>query len=123
MKRKYQLATTEYEIMDVLWDQEDYILTKDLLDIFNGSGKSWKRQTLNTLLVRLEDKQLVLRKRAFVKAACTRNEYLAKYTQEILDNMYSGKLENFCAALTGRDKIEKSDAEELNKLIDSMTQK
>ncbi|MED9904968.1 MAG: BlaI/MecI/CopY family transcriptional regulator [Lachnospiraceae bacterium] len=123
MKRKYQLAATEYEIMEVLWEKGDYILTRDLLDIFNEKGKNWKRQTLNTLLVRLEEKQLVLRKRAFVATSCTKAEYLHLYTKEILDTMYGGKLGNFCAALSGNDHIEESDAEELNKLIEELSNK
>lgn len=120
MKDSYKLADAEREILEVLWEHTEPVQTKDLLDLVNQRGRSWKRQTLNTLLFRLEKKGMVIRKYAYVQAALSEKELRQRQTQEILDDFYGGKLGNFCAALMGDSKIRKEDAEELNALIDKM---
>lgn len=123
VKDRYKLADAEREILMVLWEYTEPIQTKDLLELVNLRGRNWKRQTLNTLLSRLEKKGIVNRKYAYVQAALSEKELLQRQTQEILDDFYGGKLGDFCAALVGDTKIRKEDAEELNALIDKMQNK
>lgn len=123
MKVSYKLADAEREILEVLWEHTEPVQTKELLESVNQRGRNWKRQTLNTLLFRLEKKGIVIRKYAYVQAAFSEKELLQKQTQEILDDFYDGKLGDFCAALVGDTKIRKEDAEELNALIDKMQKK
>lgn len=119
----YKLSDAEKEVMEVLWEFSDSVQTKDLLELMEEKGRSWKRQTLNTLLSRLEEKGIVSRKRAYVKAIFSKEELLQKQTQEIVDNFYGGKLENFCAAFIGNTQIESEDMERLNRLIDELQNK
>ena len=123
MKDSYKLADAEQEILEVLWEHTEPLQTKDLLELVNQRGRNWKRQTLNTLLFRLEKKGMVSRKYAYVQAALSEKELRQKQTQEILNDFYGGKLGNFCAALVGDTKIRKEDAEELNALIDKLQNK
>lgn len=123
MGKRYNLAATEREIMEVLWEKGTYVLTRDLLDIFNKRGKNWKRQTLNTLVARLDEKGLVHRRRAEVIAAYTAPEFLQLQTKDILDTMYQGKFSNFCVALTGRTALEDSEVTALSRLIDELGSK
>ena len=123
MKDSYKLADAEREILEVLWEHTEPLQTKDLLELVNQRGRNWKRQTLNTLLFRLEKKGMVSRKYAYVQAALSEKELRQKQTQEILDDFYGGKLGDFCAALVGDTKIRKEDAEELNALIDKLQNK
>ena len=39
-------------------------------------GKDWKRQTLNTLLFRLEEKGVIVRRRAYVWSVLSKEELL-----------------------------------------------
>ena len=66
MKSSYKLADAELEVMRVLWENGGKLSTGDLLDQMKQRGKNWKRQTLNTLLARLEEKGVVNRPRAIV---------------------------------------------------------
>ena len=106
--------------MEVLWEYSSPVLTRELLDRVNAGKRNWKRQTLNTLLFRLEEKGIVERKRAYVQAALSREELKQKQTQEILNDFYGGRLRNFCAALIGNTRIKEEEAEKLNDLIDKL---
>lgn len=106
MKGKHQLAKTEYEIMCLLWQHPGRIKTKEVLGKMNLSGKNWKRQTLNTLLYRLDQKQLVERTHAYVESIASKERLLQLQTQDMLDDLYGGEYLNFIAALTKNTSIE-----------------
>lgn len=112
------LTKTEMDIMEVVWKANRKMAPREILAAFYEKGKMWKRQTLNTLLVRLESKGLIHRERCSVEAACTRQEYMQQQSQVIIDTMYDGKLSCFVAALAGGAKINEQDEEELNRLIE-----
>ncbi|MBP3577203.1 MAG: BlaI/MecI/CopY family transcriptional regulator [Lachnospiraceae bacterium] len=117
---KYMLSDTEAEIMEVLWEKKEFIKTHDLLDLFNERGKNWKRQTLNTFLIRLEEMNLVTRDRSVVKASGTRAEYQRLQSREILDGLYGGDMGSFCMALAGKEYISEEDKKELQVLFKKM---
>lgn len=123
MKENYKIADAERDVMEALWERSEAVATRELLDIMNQKGKNWKRQTLNTLLFRLEDKKIVIRKRGYVEPAFTETELLQKQTEGLLDNFYGGKLSNFCAALTGQDSISDEEAAKLEALIGELRRK
>ena len=91
MKDSCKLAGAEQEVMEALWANGGMLSTSKLLENMNGSGKNWKRQTLNTILARLEEKGCVSRPRAFVKASISKKDLLRLQTREILDNFYAEK--------------------------------
>ncbi len=94
MKEKYHLSKTEEEIMEMLWEQDGPIKQTDLLKMFQDSGKDWGRQTLNTLLMRLEVRGIVKRARRMVWAGYDREEFGLQIIQETLDEFFDGKIEN-----------------------------
>lgn len=119
---KYNLSDTEREIMEVLWEKKEFIKTRDLLDLFNERGKNWKRQTLNTFLIRLEEMDLVARDRSVVKASATREEYNKLQSRELLDSLYGGDMGNFCMALTGKKQISEADKQELQAVLERLSE-
>lgn len=123
MKNSYKLAGAEQEIMKLLWANGGTLPTSDLLDKVNKKGMIWKRQTLNTILARLEEKGIVSRPRAFVEAMVSEKELQQLQAKEILDSLYDGKLKNFCAALIGDVKVDDKEADNLNTLIDKIQKK
>ncbi len=118
MKESYRITKAEREVMEVIWAANEPVRTKNLLDKMKEKGRDWKRQTLNTLLFRLEEKGIVSRRRAYVEGALSEQELLQKQTQEILDDFYGGKLENFCAALVGNRTVKSEEVDKLYDLID-----
>lgn len=123
MKNSYKLAAAEREIMEVLWTNDGKLSTGDLMDQMQKRGKKWKRQTLNTLLTRLEEKEVISRPRAYVEAKMTEKDLKQLQAKEILDHFYGGKLKNFCAALVGNAKIDEEEAARLNAMIDELVEK
>ena len=56
-KSKYNLSATEMEIMEFLWDTNKKLSASEILKYFNDNkSKNWKKQTLNTFLVKLIEK-------------------------------------------------------------------
>ncbi len=120
MKSSYNLAGAEQKIMQALWENGGTLSTGDLLDLLNRQGKPWKRQTLNTLLSRLEAKGVISRPRAYVEALISQKDLLQLQTKEILDSFYGGKLKNFCAALIGDTRLDDSEVKSLNAMIEEL---
>lgn len=120
---KYSLSKTEQEIMNVLWENPEFYTTKELLDLFNLRGKDWKRQTLNTLLVRLENKNIIRRDGKKVIALCSEIEYKQMQCTDILNSKYQGSICNFVSELTGKKQISKEDETELNRFIEKLNSK
>lgn len=123
VKSSYKLAEAEREIMEVLWENGGKLSTGDLMGQMHERGKKWKRQTLNTLLTRLEEKKVISRPRAYVEARMTENDLQQLQAREILDNFYGGKLQNFCAALVGNERLDEEEAARLNTMIDDLVEK
>lgn len=123
MKGSHKITGAEREVMEVLWKYSEPILTKDLLEEMKEKGKNWKRQTLNTLLFRLEEKGIVGRKRGYVEAALSEDELLQVQTQEILDDLYGGEYGNFFAALTGNKKLDGESKALLDTLVNKLKKK
>lgn len=123
MKESYKIADAERDVMKALWAQPQMISTRELLDIMNAKGKNWKRQTLNTLLFRLEDKKIVTRKRGYVEPRLTEAELIQKQTEELLNSFYGGRFSNFCAALAGNTVISDAEADRLEALIGELKSK
>ena len=119
MKESYRITKAEREVMEVIWEAAEPVRTKTLLDKMKERGRDWKRQTLNTLLFRLEEKGIVSRKRAYVEAALSQEELLQVQTQELLDDFYGGEYGNFFAALTGNKEIDS----ESKSLLDGLMKK
>ena len=54
MNGRYSLTKSEEEIMELLWEKDRKMSSKEILDYFNEHcDKDWKKQTLNTFLAKL----------------------------------------------------------------------
>lgn len=123
MKVTHKITDAEREVMEILWNASEAVQTRTLLDLMKEKGKNWKRQTLNTILFRLEEKGVVSRKRAYVQAALSSEELLQAQTQEMLDEQYGGKVGNFFAALAGKAKLTAEDMGRVEALLEELKNK
>lgn len=122
-KLNFDVSETEREILEYLWENPQGVLSRGMLDYFNEvKQKDWKKQTLNTFLLRLAEKGLIEGKAQGVKkiyrAVYDAKEYEAKKAESILENNYGGSVRNFVMALTGGEKIDKAMANELRKMLE-----
>ena len=123
MKINHKITDTEQSVMEVLWERSEAVATRELLELMKEKGRNWKRQTLNTLLFRLEEKGIVSRTRAYAKAAMSREELYQVQTREILDDFYGGKLSKFVAALVGSTNMTAEDADRVDALLEGLRKK
>ena len=114
------LSKTEMEIMQVLWDCDGFMIPSDILKLFNSRGKNWKRQTLNTLLKRMEEKEVVARRRGSVQTLCSELEYRHQQSREVVNEYFDGRLDLFVAAYAGKRSISRELSGELEELIDRL---
>lgn len=118
MYHKYNLPDAEYEVLEMLWKCGNEIKQTELLKEFERAGKDWKRQTLNTLITRLEEKGLIERENRIVKALMTREEFNHMQMKEDIEHMYGGKLSSFLAAFAGQETISREEAEEILRILE-----
>lgn len=123
MKVVHRITDAEREVMEVLWRDSEAVQTRVLLELMKEKGKNWKRQTLNTILFRLEERGIVSRKRAYVQAAMSREALLQAQTREILEEYYGGKAGNFFAALIGNPNLTPEDIGRLDALLEELKNK
>lgn len=119
MRGKYNMSDAERDVMEVLWTFPEGIKQSALLEAVNAAGKDWKRQTLNTLITRLMEKGLINRENRHVCAAMDKQAYCNLQVEEVIGEVYAGKLSNLVLAFAKNNKLTKEDAEELGKLLEA----
>lgn len=76
--QRESLSKSEREVMMVLWKSDTELLQKQIRMRCNERlGKDWKRQTLNTFLIRLEEIGYLTRK-PISKLACVWSTAISK---------------------------------------------
>ena len=123
MKDKYNLTKSEEEIMELLWETDRKMSSKEILDHFNEHwGKDWKKQTLNTFLAKLLQAGFIDRiskdRKYLYVPLITRMEYKQKGAERFIRDSYSGSFMKFVSALSGGEMISKEEAEEIRKLLE-----
>ena len=115
------LTDAEYAILKKLWELDRAIGLKELLEIFNEEGHSWKLPTMKAYMARLLDTGYVdieLGKRYYLyKPAMTRTTYEQKNAQYYLDQMHNGSFINFLAALSGGVALTAEQQDTLNEWV------
>ena len=120
---RYDLSKTELEILQVLWDNGGEMSPRDIWDIFLSRGKDWKRQTLNTLLLRMKEKGVIQKQWGSVRALCSELEFRRGQSEEMVQDSFDGSLNQFMAAFTGNNKISPEDARELEEFVEKLRRK
>lgn len=98
MKDTYHLSGTEQEIMEKIW--EEPMRQTELLEKFNAEGKNWGRQTLNTLIIRLEHRGFVDRKDRIVVPVLSKEEFGLKIIEEAAEQYLTSAKKKKILSLT-----------------------
>ena len=117
MRGKYYMSEAERDVMEVLWTFPEGVNQSVLLKAVNAAGKDWKRQTLNTFITKLMEKGLVNRENRYVTAAMDKQAYGNWQIEEVVKEVYDGKISAFMLAFAKDQKLTKEDKEELEKLL------
>lgn len=115
--KQYDLCDSEYRFANLVWENEP-INSGDLVKI-SLEKLGWKKSTTYTVLKKLCDKSILRNENAMVSSIINR-EYIQKFeSEEFMEKTFSGSLPQFIASFMSDKKISKSEAEHLQKLIDS----
>ncbi len=122
MEKMRRLPDTELEMMLVLWEADGEV-PRAYFDQ-RLKEKNWSINTINTYLSRLEKKGfLSCEKRGkmnFYRPAVGREEYLAFESRSVLDRLYGSSVKRFMAALYQGKKLDESQLEELEELLEEL---
>ena len=122
MKNFFGLTAVEVELMELFWNTSEPLSFKEVMDyVTTVLNKAWKKQTLNTYLSNMQKAGLIQAERSSYRyrymAACTKDEYIQRWTQKLVEDSYDNSIGNFVAAFTGGQKLSQEEAEKLRKLI------
>lgn len=115
-----RLPDSEFDLMQVIWDQQPPVTTGQLMELI-GHERSWKVQTVVTLLARLTERGFLRvekgsgRERHFY-AAISREEYLRMETESFLDHYHHKSVSSLIAALAG-SRLSENDLNELSDFV------
>lgn len=116
------MTEAELEIMETLWAKGEPVYLGELLEIFNArTKKDWKKQTMNTFLFKMQQKNLVeaIDGERFKKyvPAMARENYLEKASRTFLDRNYGGSFAKMLTTLSGGGKPDEKEIEALRQIL------
>ena len=125
-KSKYNLSATEMEIMEFLWDTNKKSSASEILKFFNeNKDKNWKKQTLNTFLVKLIEKGAlqydVLKNKKYYFPSSqseTKTQHIKHWTQNFIEKTFDNSLHNFLCSFTGGARLDDKSYNELKQFLE-----
>ena len=114
------ISEAELEVMQVLWHRGESTSLEIISDV--KKKKDWKNNTIMTLVSRLvnkefidvirEDKSLLI-----YKPKISEYDYKSKETNNFIEKLYNGSINNMLVAFAKSKKLSKKDLEDLIKLV------
>ncbi len=115
---KSNITESEYEIMKILWDEGR---SMSLGEIMAQLDVEWSRNTVGTLLARLNEKGAVGYDKAgksnLYFSILKEKDYSIKETKSFLSKLYNGSIGNLVASLYENKELSENEIEELRKII------
>lgn len=118
---KYNLSDMEYEIMEAIWQCGKKLSFSEIMGIVESNGHQWKKQTVQTFLGRLTEKGVLksdkIGLRRFYYPVTTKEQYIANWTHDFVNENYEGSIGKFLVAFTGGKALSTEEADELHKFL------
>lgn len=115
-----KISEAEYEIMEIIWNEEGEVTTADIIDKL-GNDNTWKHTTILTLAKRLVDKNVLkVRKKGkinYYTHIISKDEYKSYQANGFIEDMYDGSVKSLVASLYNNKKITEEDIKELKDWI------
>jgi len=110
-----KISNAELEVMRILWREKRPVSFADIRGELQHA-KGWEKSTINTLIRRLADKEVITAQKQGVlhyTYNISEVEYIQSEEQSMIDKLYNGSVKNFVAALCKRGKLSETDIDEL----------
>ena len=113
----FKLADAEKKFVELVWQREP-LLSGELVSLCERE-LNWKKSTTYTVLRRLCQKGILQNEDSVVTSLINKMEYMARCSEETLEETFDGSLPQFVAAFMSRKKLNKKQIEEIQSLIDN----
>ena len=114
---EYKLGEIEMQFAEIIWENEP--ITSGELAKRAEVQLQWKKSTTYTILKRICDRGLFENKKGIVRGLVTKDEFLAKRSEQFVEETFQGSLPGFVAAFTSQRKLSKEEIEELKMIIEN----
>lgn len=112
------ITESEYEVMKVLWNASKALTFGEIMAQLDVN---WARNTVGTLLVRLNEKGVVgsekCGKSNLYYPILQEKDYSMTETKSFLSKLYKGSIGNLVACLYENEELSKDEIESLRKII------
>lgn len=116
---KSNITDAEFQIMDVLWQQQPLSASEIAKWLFPKTG--WHRKTVNTLLSRLQQRQAVgCKKSSGINqyfSLIERSGYQREIAADVVDRVFQGQVAPLVASFVEQQTLSKDDIEGLRALL------
>lgn len=119
-EKDIRLAEIESRFVELIWQKEP-IPSGDLVALCEKE-LNWKKSTTYTVLRRLCQKGILKNEETIVSSLIKKQEYMARCSEQIVEDTFEGSLPQFVAAFMSRKKLNRKQIEEIQKLIDDYEQ-
>lgn len=113
-----RMGEIEARFADIIWENEP--ISSGLLAQLADKALGWKKSTTYTILKRFCQKGIFQNEKGIVSSLVNREEFRALQSEKVVEEAFGGSLPAFVAAFGSRNKLTDEEANQLQKLIDSM---
>lgn len=119
-KMKEKLVDSELKIMEVLWEEGD-VTAKHISDVLK-ERVGWNINTTYTLIKRCINKGAIQRTepKFMCHALVSKEAVQEQETDELIDKMFDGDMDQLFASLLGRKRLTKDQIEALRAMVDQI---
>lgn len=110
-----ELGEVQEQFANIIWNHEP-ISSGELVKICERE-LNWKKPTTYTVLRKLCEKGLFRNSDGRVTAIVSRDEYKARRSEQVIDDVFEGSLPAFIAAFASSRKMTRQDFDEISKVI------
>jgi predicted transcriptional regulator len=115
------IANAELAVMELLWDHGS-LTVRQIQDKLYGESDRSQHGTVQRLLQRLEDKELVEREKvgvANVFSACiSREQYAGSQLESLVDRLTGGSIAPLLSHLIGQKRLSRAELRRLREILD-----
>lgn len=113
---EYTLGNIEGKFADIIWKHAP-LSTAQLIRLCEQE-LGWKRTTTYTVLKKLSDRGIFENQNGTVRVLLSKEEFLARQSEQYVEHSFGGSLPGFLAAFTSRRNLSEHDIAELQSIID-----
>ena len=113
-----RMGPAETQFAEIIWENEPIasgVLSKKAEEALN-----WKKTTSFTVLKRLCERGIFQNQNGIVTSLISKDEFLARHSEQYVQETFGGSLPAFMAAFGTRKKLTDAEIDEMKKLIENM---